>query len=145
MLWGYSHYKKIKEYDHNLPQKYGKSKISWGEIKATPQDMVILSKDNRYLRSPMLSKLEPTSGAKAIYSMWHGYLERTDLLQVLESHHIEFVEIHTSGHAYVENLKQLALSLKPSTTVPIHTFSPREFPKLFSNVVQLDDGEERMV
>ena len=145
VLWGYSHYKKIKEYDHNLPQKYGKSKISWGEIKATPQDMVILAKDNRYLRRPMLSKLEPTAGAKAIYSMWHGYLERTDLLQVLESHHIEFVEIHTSGHAYVENLKQLALSLKPSTTVPIHTFSPREFPKLFSNVVQLDDGEERMV
>ena len=73
--------------------------------------------------------------------MWHGYLERTDLRKALESHHIEFVEVHTSGHAYVKNLKQLALALKPRCLIPIHTFNPGEFPRLFSNVVQLNDGE----
>jgi ribonuclease J len=145
VLWGYSHYKKIREYDNDLPQKYGKSKISWEDIKTTPQDMVILAKDNRYLRRPMLPKLEPSVGAKAVYSMWHGYLDRSDLMQVLEAHHIEFIEIHTSGHAYVENLKELALAIKPKTIVPIHTFYPDKFPQLFPNVVQLNDGEERTV
>jgi ribonuclease J len=145
VLWGPYHYKKIREYDSSLLRDYGKSKIKWEEIKDRPHDMVILAKDNRYFRSVMLRKLEPAAGAKAIYSMWHGYLERTDLLEVLESHHIEFVEIHTSGHAYVENLKGLALAIKPRSLVPIHTFNPEQYSQLFSNVVQLNDDEERTV
>ena len=145
VLYGYSHAKKLAEYDRKLLYKYKKAKIEWEEIKSQPQDMVIMARDNRPFRSPMLRQLEPCAGAKAIYSMWHGYLERKDLLQVLESHHIEFVEIHTSGHAYVESLKKLALALKPRTLIPIHTFNPGEFPQLFSNVVQLNDGEERTV
>ena len=141
VLYGYAHARKIAECDKGLLYKYKKAKIEWEEIKGRSQDMVVLAKDNRYFRSVMARKLEPTAGAKVIYSMWHGYLERTDLLQVLESRHIELVEIHTSGHAYVADLKQLAHAIKPKTVVPIHTFSPEEFPKLFSNVVQLDDGE----
>ena len=114
-------------------------------MKSRPQDMVILARDNPYLRNPMLRKLEPGGGARAVYSMWHGYLERTDLLKVLESRHIELSEIHTSGHAYVEDLEKLAEALKPRATIPIHTFSPDEFPRLFSNVVLLKDGEQREI
>lgn len=145
VLYGHAHAQKIAEYDKPLLYKYKRRKIEWNEIKSQPQEMVILAKDNRYFRSLMLRKLEPSAGAKAIYSMWHGYLDRTDLLKVLESHHIEFVEIHTSGHAYVENLRQLAHAIKPKTVVPIHTFYPKEFPRLFSNVVRLEDEEEMTV
>ncbi len=141
VLYGYSHARKIAEYDQQLLYKYKEAKIEWEEIKSRPHDMVILAKDNRYFRNPMLRKLDPPAGAKAIYSMWHGYLERTDLRKVLESHHVDFMEIHTSGHAYVENLKQLAAALKPRCLIPIHTFGPGEFSRLFSNVVQLNDGE----
>ncbi|MDM7998848.1 MAG: MBL fold metallo-hydrolase [Dehalococcoidia bacterium] len=145
VLYGYAHARKIAEYDKGLLYRYRGSKINWDDIKSQPQDMVILARDNRYLRNPMLRKLQPSTGAKAIYSMWHGYLERTDLQKVLEVHHVEFVEIHTSGHAYVSSLKELALALRPRVMYPIHTFQPEEFGRLFANVVQIQDGEEREV
>lgn len=102
--------------------------------------MVILTKDNPYLRS-LVRKLVVTDGAKSIYSMWHGYLERTDLVQFLESHNIELIEIHTSGHAYVEDLKKLAHTLNPCFLVPIHTFYPDQYSSIHGNILQLADGQ----
>lgn len=141
VLWPYAHYSKIKEYDSGLLRIFGKSKITWNDIRSTPQDVVILVKDNRYFRGTMLRKLEPTAGALAIYSMWHGYLEGTDLPEILKSRDIELVEIHTSGHAYVQELMRLASALEPQSVVPIHTFSPEEFSGLFPHVIRLHDGE----
>lgn len=141
VLYAYSHARKLAEYDKKLLYKYRKAKIEWEEIKATPQDMVILGKDNFYFRRIILPKLGAGSGAKAIYSMWHGYLERTDLAQFLESHGIELMEIHTSGHAYVEDLKKLASAMNPRHLVPIHTFSPDQYGSIYDNIVQLNDGQ----
>jgi ribonuclease J len=143
LLYAYPHAKKLAEYDRELLYKYKKAKIEWEEIKATPQHMVILVKDNFYFRRIVLSKLEASGGTKAIYSMWHGYLERTDLVQFLESHNIELLEIHTSGHAYVEDLKKLANALAPRFVVPIHTFHPDQYDNIYKNIVQLDDGQTR--
>jgi ribonuclease J len=141
VLYAYSHAKKLAEHDKALLHKYKKAKIEWEEISATPQDMVILCKDNFYFRRIILPKLGASSKTKAIYSMWHGYIERTDLAQFLESHHIELLEIHTSGHAYVEDLKKLAKALAPRLVVPIHTFHPDRYDNIYNNIVQLDDGQ----
>jgi len=141
VLYAYPHAEKLAEYDKRLLYKYNKSKIEWEEIQATPQDMVILSKDNFYFRRIILPKLGVSSGTKAIYSMWHGYLERTDLAQFLKSHDIEMTEIHTSGHAYVEDLKKLARVLDPRFVVPIHTFHPNHYGRIYENIVKLDDGQ----
>jgi ribonuclease J len=103
--------------------------------------MVILGKDNFYFRRIILPQLEASSGTKAVYSLWHGYLKRTDLAQFLDSHNIELLEIHTSGHAYVEDLKKLAHVLDPRFVVPIHTFHPEQYSRIYENIVQLDDGE----
>ena len=140
VLYAHSHAEKLAEYDKELLYKYKRAKIEWEEIKATPQDMVILVKDNSYFRRIILPKLGARSGTKAIYSMWHGYLERTDLAQFLESHNIELMEIHTSGHAYIEDLKKLARVLDPRFVVPIHTFHPEQYGKIYHTIVQLDDG-----
>lgn len=140
VLYAYSHATRIAEYDKGLLYKYKKAKIELAEIQTNPQDMVILVKDNPYFRT-MLRKLGATGGAKTIYSMWHGYLERTDLTKILESNNIELIEIHTSGHAYVADLKKLAHAMNPRCLVPIHTFYPDEFRQIFSNVIQLKDGE----
>lgn len=140
VLYAYSHANKLAEYDKKLLYKYKRAKIEWNEIQSHPQDMVILSKDNRYFRI-MLRKLRTDSGSKAIYSMWHGYLERTDLAQLLASHGIELIEIHTSGHAYVEDLKKLAYAINPRCLVPIHTFYPDQYSSIYNNIVQLDDGQ----
>lgn len=140
VLYAYSHAKKLAGYQERLLYKYKKAKIRWDEICSHHQDMVILSKDNPYFRV-MLRKLGADSKAKAIYSMWHGYLERTDLSKLLESYGIELIEIHTSGHAYVEDLKQLAHAMNPRVLVPIHTFYPDRYPGIFENVIQLVDGQ----
>jgi ribonuclease J len=141
VLYAYSHAKKLAEHDKTLLYKYKKAKIEWEEIKATPQDMVILVKDNFYFRRIILPKLGANSGTKAIYSMWHGYLERTDLAQFLKSNNIELLEIHTSGHAYVEDLKKLARVLDPRFVVPIHTFHPDQYGKIYRNILQLEDDQ----
>jgi len=141
VLYAYSHAKKLAEHDKELLYKYNKAKIGWDDIQAKPQDMVILTKDNFYFRRVMLRKLEANGKAKAIYSMWHGYLEQTDLVQVLASHSIELIEIHTSGHAYVEDLKRLAYTINPRFLVPIHTFYPDQYGSIHKNIVQLDDGQ----
>jgi ribonuclease J len=140
VLYAYSHANKLAEYDKKLLYKYKRAKIEWDEIQSHSQDMVILSKDNRYFRM-MLRKLCADSGSKAIYSMWHDYLERTDLAQLLDSHGIELIEIHTSGHAYVEDLKRLARAINPRCLVPIHTFYPDQYGSIYENIVQLDDGQ----
>jgi len=73
--------------------------------------------------------------------MWHGYLEKSDLEQFLESNAIPLTEIHTSGHAYVIQLKSLVDALKPRWIIPIHTFHPEKFQEMFPNVIKLNDGE----
>lgn len=141
VLYAYSHAKKLAEHDKTLLYKYKKAKIEWAEIQSRPQEMVILAKDNFYFRRIILPKLGASSRTKAIYSMWHGYLERTDLAQFLDSNNIELLEIHTSGHAYVEDLKKLAHVLDPRFVVPIHTFHPDQYGNIYDNIVRLNDGQ----
>jgi ribonuclease J len=62
-------------------------------------------------------------------------------MQFLESHDIKLMEIHTSGHAYVEDLKKLAQVLAPRFVVPIHTFHPDRYDNIYNSIVQLDDGQ----
>jgi ribonuclease J len=54
---------------------------------------------------------------------------------------IPFESIHTSGHASPSDLKRLATAVAPKRLIPIHTFERLQFPKLFSNVELVDDGE----
>lgn len=73
--------------------------------------------------------------------MWRGYLERSGLGGFLKSHDVEMIEIHTSGHAYVSQMKRLADALKPRQIIPIHTFYPEKYAEIFPNVIQLKDSE----
>lgn len=130
----------MAEHDKRLLYKYRQAKIEFEEIRDKPSDKVILAKDSRYFRIVM-DKLSQNSQAKAIYSMWHGYLERSDLKKFLQSRKIELTEIHTSGHAYINQLKQLAGALKPRFVIPMHTFYPEKYSEMFPNVIQLKDGE----
>lgn len=141
VLYSYSHAQKLAAYDKELLYKYRRTKIGFEEIKANPKDTVLLCKDNSYFRV-MLRHLGDLINTKAIYSMWHGYLMRSNLARVLESHGIGMIEIHTSGHAYREALQRLSQALKPKYVVPIHTFHPEYYSELFENVIQLSDGEE---
>ncbi|MCR4658544.1 MAG: MBL fold metallo-hydrolase [Lachnospiraceae bacterium] len=73
-----------------------------------------------------------------IYSMWGGYVKKgtdnydEDLGRLYHGWPEERrVDLHTSGHATADDIRQMILTVKPEKAiVPIHTESPELFSKL---------------
>jgi len=141
VLFSHYHAGKIAEQDKALLYKYRSAKIDFEEIQEHPHDKVLLAKDSRYFRV-LCNKLPSATKTSALYSMWHGYLERNDLPQFLKEKCIPLSEIHTSGHAYISHLHKLVDALKPRFIIPMHTFYPEKYRDMFSNVIQLKDGQQ---
>ena len=91
-----------------------------------------------------LERFADLSNSVWVYSMWKGYLERSESMRKLqqwtEEKGIPFVFLHTSGHARLSDLKRLAETLSPQVLIPIHTYQPEQFAQYFRNVYCLDDG-----
>ena len=97
-------------------------------------------------RSSMARELEGVgclSGGKVIYSMWPGYIERSDpdLRSWAARNGMEFEIIHTSGHADADDLRRLVTGISPRKLIPIHTLSPSRFHEFDAHVVRLRDGQ----
>jgi len=140
VLYSYYHAQKLADLDKALLYKYKITKIEFEEIRDNPGDKVLLAKDSRYFRN-LIAKLKDAGKAIAVFSMWHGYLERSNLGDFLISNGIPLEEIHTSGHAYIGQLRLLVDALKPRWIIPIHTFHPEKFYDMFPNVIQVEDKE----
>jgi ribonuclease J len=123
--------------------KYKSRKIEKEEIFTHRQRMVLripLSIMKRLARS--MAKEKPLDGANFIFSMWQGYLRKDQTYnEFAETYHVPMENIHTSGHAYLEDLKRLVEILKPKTLIPIHTLHGDDFSNHFENVVRLKDGQ----
>ncbi|HIH36681.1 MAG TPA: MBL fold metallo-hydrolase, partial [Methanocellales archaeon] len=79
------------------------------------------------LRPPFRKEIENNadlSNSVWVYSMWKGYLERSEPLKHLQQwtkvHGIPFVFLHTSGHAKLSDLKRLAEALSPQAETSAH-------------------------
>jgi ribonuclease J len=116
-----------------------------------PQDYVY------FLRCPnekLIDVLLPHGTINMIYSQWDGYLREehktycTDIINKLRTQDgIEFSFIHTSGHAPVKEIIELAGAIKPEKIVPIHTDNPKKMKSEFAaagfaNVEVWEDGKE---
>jgi len=134
----YHHAQRLAELDEQILYRYAKRRIKPKEIYVEPENKVILSKDNRYYRS-LITKCGEVI---AIYSMWHGYLERGTLPEFLTKCGLELLEIHTSGHAILQHLKDITEAINPKFIIPIHTFHPERFNEMFTNVLLVKDGQE---
>ena len=78
------------------------------------------------------------------YSQWSGYTAEPSYKPTEDfcrKHGIDILQVHTSGHATVKDLKRFADALKPQVLVPIHTFGAEKFHELFNNVRELKDEE----
>lgn len=128
--------------DQNFLYKWKKFKIETEEILVQRKDMVLripLSSMQRIAKK--MEKERPLHDASFIYSMWSGYLKSNPKFkEFTDQYKIPIKIIHTSGHAYLHDLKRLAEALKPRIIVPIHTLSGDEFKNHFANVYRLDDG-----
>ena len=140
VLYTSYHANKLAAVDRKHLFRFKGSKIGLPELRSHTGRAVFFYRDNSYFRR-MLRHLGSLESARAIYSMWPGYLERSDLEDVLRSHGMGLTIIHTSGHAVESDLKGLVSALDPGCVVPMHTFHPDRFRSMFKNVVTLDDGE----
>ena len=99
----------------------------------------MLARDNSVF--PILVKgIKGAGGANIIYSMWGGYL--TDKFKdYCDKKRLAIEQVHTSGHAIVEDLKAFAEAINPKMLIPIHTFAAQKYPKFFKNTRILQDKE----
>jgi len=77
--------------------------------------------------------------------MWEGYKEKSytkNFLDWLITKGFSIHDLHTSGHADIETLKEMANTLNPKTIVPIHTFNKFDYRNIFSQkVLEVKDNE----
>lgn len=118
---------------------YNKRKIDIFEISRNKNKILMLERDNSAFPA-ILKGIKDVAGATIAYSMWAGYLSEAFKAYCKEKG-LTIEYIHTSGHAKQEDLQNFALSLKPKTLIPIHTFDADKYPQLFNDVKILNDRE----
>ncbi|MCB4791075.1 MAG: MBL fold metallo-hydrolase [Elusimicrobia bacterium] len=123
-----------------LLYKFKTSRIKIPEINSTKSKILMVMRDNSFF--PILTKhIDKLKGSQIIYSMWNGYL-KPEHVEIWYHKGINLEQVHTSGHAIVEDLQRFAKAVNPKTLIPIHTFEPEKYKQLFKNVILLKDGEE---
>jgi len=124
----------------NLANKFSKYKITKEQISQEPSDYVVLVRPSMRID---LEKIQADNG-NLIYSMWEGYKDKTstkEFIDWLKSKNFSVHDIHTSGHADSDTLKELADTLNPKSIIPIHTFNKKEYKNIFSQkIIELDDN-----
>jgi len=118
---------------------YDRQKIEMDEINEKKNKVLMLARDNSIFPS-IIKSIDVPEGAKIIYSMWEGYL--TEKFRCYcKSKGLVMEQVHTSGHAVLNDLQRFAKALNPKSLVPIHTFMPRSYLELFENANIVHDGE----
>ncbi|HPM11041.1 MAG TPA: MBL fold metallo-hydrolase [Paludibacter sp.] len=118
---------------------YNERKIDMDEINDKKDRILMLARDNSVFPL-ILNKIDSTKGAKIIYSMWNGYLT-DEFKHFCNEKGLIIEQVHTSGHAELEDLKKFANALNPKKLIPIHTFNKEKYPEYFKNVQILEDEE----
>ncbi len=99
------------------------------------------------VRGSMLNDLREIGnlqGAGFIYSLWKGYLQTRrmqNFMRYVAEQDMKTVYLHTSGHADLRALKQIAAACTPRYLLPMHTTCPEEYVREFQQVKVLQDGE----
>ena len=87
-----------------------------------------------------------------IYSMWSGYLDKThpayeeykaDFIDKAKNIGSNVINLHTSGHATIDEIKQVVEITNPKTVIPIHSENPEAFANMGikADIKILQDGE----
>ena len=117
--------------------RYKSQKISIDEILSSPKDYAV--KHNHKISTKILEKTD-IDDIQVIYSLWSGYLENEG--DFWNPHKDKLFHIHTSGHAYPQDLKNFVTAINPTTIIPIHTSFPESYREMFGeNTLIVEDKE----
>lgn len=118
--------------------QFGKAKITKEEVFSLKKKMLV--KDSYTMRNIFRNK-RLMKDASVIYSQWEGYLD--GVKDFWDKNGVKIIQVHISGHAYVEDLIKFVKAAKPRNIIPIHTEKAEKFKELFeSNILLLDDGKK---
>jgi ribonuclease J len=133
--------KLINEGYEKMVYKYTPKKIEKKDIIKNPSDYVLL------VRPSMLNDLKSmnTKDGNLIYSMWSGYKDQPETKAFIDfflSNNFKLIDLHTSGHADVETLKEYADAINPKMIIPIHTNNKKDYKNIFNQaVMELEDNQ----
>ena len=128
-----------KKVSTKLLYHYNRQKIDIFEINRKKNKILMLARDNSIFPK-IIKGIDNPRGATVIYSMWGGYLNDR-FRDFCANKGLTIEQVHTSGHATVEDLEAFAKAISPKTLIPIHTFEGKQYPEMFENVRILKDGE----
>ena len=126
---------------HKIHDMFLADEITLEEIRSAPAKHLMVFRASM-LDSDFGGQL-PT-GSRCLFSRWEGYLDQPDwrtTQKKIEAADGDLVHIHTSGHAFVEDLQEFIKEIGPKRTVPMHTFEPKALRNLFDNVAMIEDGD----
>ncbi len=126
--------------------QFKKYKVTKEEIGQDPSQYVMVVRPSM---QKDLEHIDGIDGGNLIYSMWRGYLEKSntsEFIDYLKDRGFSVHILHTSGHADPNTLKELVDALQPKNIVPIHTFEGDNYSKVFDEpVIRLSDGEVKEI
>ena len=72
--------------------------------------------------------------------MWKDYL--LDDKPFWDENKVPILQVHCSGHAYIDDLQRFAAAIRPKCIIPIHTFFPEKYFELLGRDVKLIKDRE---
>ena len=134
------------ENNEKLMYQFRNYKITKEEIGNNKKNIVMTVRPSMKFDLEHIQNIE---GGNLIYSLWEGYLQKeytANFINYLKSRNFSILKIHTSGHADIESLNQMADAIKPKCIIPIHTFKGVEYKHHFNYpVLEVRDGEEVVI
>lgn len=131
--------------NRNFKEKFIKPFAEYSNSSIVFKDFGMMVKTSMFDDIKMLKEKGAITNACLIYSMWEGYLEQDSFKEFIEGIKkmgIDFKTIHTSGHADIKAIKELANFTQPKKVVTIHTVNKEKAKEIFKNAVSLEDNEE---
>ncbi len=117
--------------------KYKSAKITYQEMQEKRERLVI--KDCYATRNFFANK-KTLANTTLIYSLWEGYLPESK--PFWDKEQVPILKIHTSGHAFIEELQEFVREINPKYVIPFHTFHPERYFEYFGSNIKLVKDKE---
>lgn len=121
-------------------QRFKDAGIALSAAALTDPRYVIMLRES-LVRDYAKKGIEPSAQDSWCWSMWKGYLAKTNdaVSEWLGS--AQPCHIHTSGHASPADLRRFAEAMKPKRLIPIHSFGWETNGEGFPDLTRLQDGQ----
>ncbi len=123
-------------------EKAEKHAIGTFRLHRDRKRIVFLPRANNFF-DRAFKRFEDLSDIEVIWSLWGGYLREpgNPVARFTRKHELNIRQVHTSGHATVDDLRALAKAVAPGVLVPVHTLEPEGFASIYNNVRAVADGD----